>query len=340
MTVSVIIPCHNAEPYVAQTIGSLLEQTRPPEEILVVDDGSTDGSRAIAESFGNPVRVLSKRSGSASRTRIYGTSVATGDALMFLDADDVLGPEALEALVDALERDPGSVASCPWYRLEQKDGRWVRRPASCRPRRPGQDPLEAWLDGWYHPPCAVLWSRSAYEQAGGWDPDVTLNDDGDLMMRALVQGVPLRLTERGTAFYRRLPEGAVSLSGKRLTHGGLESWASVIARIGQMLEARGALAPYRRALGDAFKRLAADAAEHHPDLVGTCVAHRQRYGEPAGKVWVRDVYRRIGGYVRRARHKVRRVGEVLTPPRQPPAPEPVDEVRFGLRSSKAVAEVS
>jgi glycosyltransferase involved in cell wall biosynthesis len=332
MTVSVVVPCYNAEPYLAQTVNSVLEQTRPPDEVIVVNDGSTDGSLAIAESFGGRVRVLSERSGSASRTRIYGASVATGDALMFLDADDVLGPAALAALVSALERHPGSVASCPWYRLEQRDGLWVRRPPSCKPRRPGQDALEAWIDGWYRPPCSVLWSRSAYERAGGWDPAPSPNDDGDLMMRALVRGVPLHLTDRGSAFYRRLPEGAASLSGERLTRDGLEAWVGGIARIGRMLEERGRLGPYRRALGDAFGRLAEDAAPY-PDLAAVCAGHRRRFGDPQWKSAVRGLREGVRARVGAARRRAGRLAGGPSAGAAAPPRESLEEVRFGLETA-------
>jgi glycosyltransferase involved in cell wall biosynthesis len=325
VNVSIIIPCYNAEPYLAQAIGSVLEQTRPPEELIVVDDGSTDGSRAIAESFGNRVRVLSRRSGSASRTRILGASEATGDALMFFDADDVLGPTALQVLVEELERHPEGVAACPWFRLELRDNVWVRRPPSCTPRRPGQDALEAWIDGWYHPPCSVLWSRVAYEQAGGWDERGGPNDDGFLMMRALAQEVPLRLTAEGAAYYRRLPQGTTSFSGMRLTEEGLQAWVWVMERIAELLEERGRLEPYRRALDDAFGRLAADCGDRFPTLAALCLQHQRTYGDA---VW----QRRARVLRRRLRSGFSRFRRVLAPPvrETPPAPEPPEEVRFGL----------
>lgn len=92
MTVTVVIPCFNGETYLAQTLRSVLNQTLPPLEILVVDNGSSDGSVALAEGFGEPVRVLHQPTAGASRARNVGAASARGDALMFLDADDLLGP--------------------------------------------------------------------------------------------------------------------------------------------------------------------------------------------------------------------------------------------------------
>jgi glycosyltransferase involved in cell wall biosynthesis len=328
MTVSVIIPCYNAEPYLAQTIGSVLAQTRPPDELIVVDDGSTDNSFAIAESFGDGVRVLSKRSGSASETRNYGASFATGDALMFLDADDVLGPTALEALVEELERHPGSIATCPWYRLELVDGVWVRRPPSCTPRQPEQDTLDAWLRGWYHSPCSVLWSRAAYEQTGGWDERAGPNDDGYLMMRTLVLGIPLRLTSEGEAFYRRLPGDEVSLSGTRFTEPGLRARIWVIAQIAHMLEERNRLKPYRSALGVAFAMIASDCGGRHSELAKDCAVYRRRYGDPVWKRALRSLQRRF-----RSRIEHVKVSPDSSENASLKASGPLEEIRYGLDQS-------
>ena len=331
MRVSVIIPCHNAEPYLAQTIGSVLEQSRPPDEIIVVDDGSTDGSRAIAASFGDRVRVVQERNGNAPATRNRGAALATGDALMFLDADDVLGPTALEALVEELERQGGGIAACPWYRLELTDGVWVRRPPSCAPRRPGQDALDAWLRGWYHPPCSVLWARAAYERTGGWDPRARVNNDGDLMMQALARGVPLHLTSDGAAFYRRLPEGAVSLSGTRFTEVGLRARIGVIERVAGELESCGRLGPYRAALDEAFGHLTGDCSNSYADLAAECVRLRRRYGDPT---WARAAQ----GFLRRARARLRRLRQAVSP-RSEAHPEahpeaPLEVIRFGLDTAE------
>jgi O-antigen biosynthesis protein len=270
ITVSVVIPCFNAAPYLAQTIGSVLEQTVVAHEILVVDDGSTDGSRAIAERFAaaapDRVRVVSERSGQAARTRNLGALDATGTALFFLDADDVLAPDTLEALTAGLARQPDAIAICPWYRLERVDGCWVRRPPSCRPRRPGEDALSAWLTGWYHPPCSVLWSRAAFERAGRWDERANPNDDGDLMMRALAAGVALVETSSGAGYYRRLPAGHTSLSGTRFSDAGLSARLWTIEKIAAWLEERGCLGAYRKPLQQAALLVAGDAGDPQHDL--------------------------------------------------------------------------
>ena len=270
LSISVVIPCRDAEPYLAQTIGSALDQTLVPYEVIVVDDGSTDASVAIARRFERPVgsrvRVLSGRCGSASATRNLGASVASGDALMFLDADDVIAPDTLDALATALVEEQAGVALCPWYRVELKEGRWVSGPASCAPRRRGDDLLASWLRGWYRPTCSVLWDREAFQRAGRWDESCRQNDDGDLMIRALAYGTAVAQTDRGAGFYRRLPRGQTSLSGTRLSRPGLEARLRVARKIAYLLHDQGRRAPYRAALADHCRAIAADARPEHHDL--------------------------------------------------------------------------
>ena len=323
MKVSVIIPCRNGAPYLAQAIGSALDQTRPPHEVIVVDDGSTDGSLPLARLFEacvpDRVRVLSVAFGRASRARNLGALIATGDSLMFLDADDVLGRDALEALTDALARLPAGIAVCPWFRLAFREERWVKQPPSCVPRSPGQDALRAWLTGWYHPPCSTLWSRSAFERAGRWDEQAIVNQDGDLIMRALASGITLLEASKGTAYYRRHPDGQTSLSGSRFTREGLAARIRIIAKIAYLLQDQQRLRPYRESIGIAFGRIAADAAERHTDLCEQARACARHYGPALGARAIRRMLPRP--------RAVRRAGA---------AREPFEEVRCGLDRAEQV----
>ena len=110
LTVSAIICCYNGSSFLAQTLDSLLGQTSRPEEIIVIDDGSTDDSAAIAQRYGPPVRVIRQANQGLPASRNGGIQAARGDYLLFIDADDLLHPTALELLRGAASKVPGSVA--------------------------------------------------------------------------------------------------------------------------------------------------------------------------------------------------------------------------------------
>lgn len=104
--VSVIVPVYNGEKYLTEAIASALRQTQRPDEIIVVDDGSTDASVSIAEQFGAPVHVFSQEHRGSGAARNCGAGVAGGEWIAFLDADDIWQPGKLALQLAALEVEP------------------------------------------------------------------------------------------------------------------------------------------------------------------------------------------------------------------------------------------
>lgn len=104
MTVSVVIPTYNRAAFVGAAIESALDQSRVPDEILVIDDGSTDDTPQVLAQFGPPVKVIRQVNRGRSAARNAGLANAAGDAVIFLDSDDLLMPECIERCAAALER--------------------------------------------------------------------------------------------------------------------------------------------------------------------------------------------------------------------------------------------
>src|SRR5437868_11251554 len=96
MLVSILIPCYNAERWVAQAIESALSQTWPEKEVIVVDDGSTDGSLDVIKRFGHLIQWETGPNRGANPTRNRLLELAEGDWLQYLDADDYLMPRKIE----------------------------------------------------------------------------------------------------------------------------------------------------------------------------------------------------------------------------------------------------
>jgi glycosyltransferase involved in cell wall biosynthesis len=106
ISISVVIPVFNCQRYLGEAIESVLAQTLPPLEIIVVDDGSTDGSAEVANSFGARVRYEKRIHAGIAATRNHGISIAHGGWLAFLDADDLWLREKLAAQFAELEKYP------------------------------------------------------------------------------------------------------------------------------------------------------------------------------------------------------------------------------------------
>jgi glycosyltransferase involved in cell wall biosynthesis len=108
--VAIIIPCYNASAFIRETIDSTLRQSLMPAEVIVVDDGSTDGSAAIAESYGSPVRVIRQHNQGESIAMNAAIAVARADYIVILGADDVLHPYLIESQWSAIRDVPKGVA--------------------------------------------------------------------------------------------------------------------------------------------------------------------------------------------------------------------------------------
>ncbi|HEX6938023.1 MAG TPA: glycosyltransferase [Longimicrobiales bacterium] len=272
--VSVIIPCRDAEAFLAEAIESVLAQRGVEVEPIVVDDGSRDRSWQIAQSYGALIVVVRQEARGACHARNHGARRATGRYLMFLDADDVLAEDALAAQVDALGGRTDRIAACAWSWLRRAGGRWRVVPGlPIEP--PGGDPIAAWLDGWYIPPCALVWPREAFRRTGGWDETILADQDGDLMLRALIGGVGLAAAPGGHAYYRDHGTARLSVS-KNVAPEALRSRRRVIERAADALRAAGRAAQYRPSIGRAFHRLAKMAYDADREFALDCERQAER----------------------------------------------------------------
>jgi hypothetical protein len=126
-SISAVIPSYNVAAYLGQALDSVLGQTLPPLEVIVVDDGSTDASAAVAESYGPPVRVIRQKNQGPSIARNRGLDEARGEWVAFLDGDDYWLPGKLEKQVAAIEPDVVMLHT-NWHNFGARDE--IRDPAA------------------------------------------------------------------------------------------------------------------------------------------------------------------------------------------------------------------
>ncbi len=199
-TYSVVIPVFNVERYLGGAIESALAQTLPPLEVLVVDDGSTDSSRAVAAAFAGRVRVFSGPNAGPSAARNRGVREARGDWVAFLDADDLFEPGYLRAADAHLAENANVGLLCSSVRILE-DG----RPTShvIRKNSPGPAYSTAGLlEGDIGTICTPLVRRDLFLSIGGFDESFRANEDGHLWLR-LSRLTSVHQTREPLLLYRR-----------------------------------------------------------------------------------------------------------------------------------------
>jgi len=186
--VSVVIPAHDAEPFLAATIASALGQTLAPLEVLVVDDASRDATRDVASSFGSPVRVLQGEGRGVSAARNLGMAAARGEWIAWLDHDDLWEPEKLDRQVRIVRDDPRAGLVFTEARVEPADGGPAVAaevfPLIDDPARLLANPLGELAHWNFVPMSSVMTSRGALQGLDGpFDTRYQLSEDWDLWLR-------------------------------------------------------------------------------------------------------------------------------------------------------------
>jgi glycosyltransferase involved in cell wall biosynthesis len=220
-TVSVIMPAYNVAPYLEASIASVLAQSYTDLELVIVDDGSTDGTHRIAADWAarDPRIVLvRKENGGISTARNRAMAVASGELFALLDSDDIWEPEFLQAQVDVLRDRPDVdlVTANGWYLGSRLDGRLIRPWPDPRP-----DPdLGHILGDEYAIFIMTVFRRRVYETIGGFDETCRTNEDYDYWLRAAIAGFRFARNDRPLARYRRRDD-SLSASEVRMLRGAL-----------------------------------------------------------------------------------------------------------------------
>ncbi|MBI5057147.1 MAG: glycosyltransferase [Nitrospirae bacterium] len=179
--VTVIIPVHNRPHTIRRAIDSILSQSLQPEEIIVVDDCSTDGTQEILKSYGDKLTCvfLSENSG-PSRARNEGVKYAKTEWIAFLDSDDCWEKDKLKNQIAYLTR-------CPFYQILQSEEMWIRNGVRVNPCMHHKKP-EGWiweqsLERCLVSPSGVLVKRSLLERYGLFDEGLLVCEDYDLWLK-------------------------------------------------------------------------------------------------------------------------------------------------------------
>ena len=215
VTISVIIPCFNVEAYISDCLQSVLSQKVLPFEIICVDDGSTDDTITIIESFiarhpGKIILLRNEGNKGATYSRNRGMSVAKGNYLQFLDADDILLPHKFEHqtnILNALEELPDIlVGSFTKKFLDGQEKEYINTEA---------DKWVALIDNRIGVTSANLFQKSKIEEVGGWSEYLKSSQEYDLMFRMMQKDATVHFDSLKVNINRERPSGSITKSNPK-----------------------------------------------------------------------------------------------------------------------------
>ena len=206
---SIVVACYNHEKFVKESVDSALCQTHLDREIIVVDDGSSDSTAMILESFGESILFakLPDNRG-AGNARNHGASLATGRYLVFLDGDDVLMPWALEVYHRL-------IAACEPTLILGKCAKCFRTTPVLGAGAPDAIEFVQYPDflskdrSWIYNTSALIVDRVTFLSAGGWSTDIFYQDIQDLLSKLGIAGKTVLTLEPATVWYRMHSTNAV-----------------------------------------------------------------------------------------------------------------------------------
>lgn len=220
--VSIIIPVRDRPVMIIEAINSVLDQTHPPDEILVIDDGSSDGTVAAVATLGSAVTLLRAGGQGPAAARNVGLGSASGEVIGFLDSDDLWPRLALETQLSVLARRPD--ADAVWgmgqWRIEQGGASLGAATDGTVERIPGVN--------------SMVFRKSALDQLGGFNSALRFAEDHDLVRRFRAAGMTMAEHDALVAIYRR--------------HGGNMTEDREAARRGSLAAAAAALRSRRAAV--------------------------------------------------------------------------------------------
>ena len=209
MKASILIPAYNAAEFIGETLASCVQQGRDCiEEIIVINDHSEDDTRGVVERFqakhpeihiileDNPTK-------GACSARNHALSLAQGDAIQWLDADDLLGERKLEAQLKLLNQNPQHLIASKWRRFAgdlthlwpEEKGAWSHVPVQSSPR-------EWLLAERMMIPAGWIGSRQLFDSIQPWDVSLLINQDGEYFTRAIVASAGVILEPESRVYYR------------------------------------------------------------------------------------------------------------------------------------------
>lgn len=215
--VSILIPAYNAENWIAYTLESVVGQTWPCKEIIVVNDGSTDGTEEVARRFASrQLKVVSTENRGLSSAVNQAYRMSQGDYIQELDSDDLLAPDKIERQMNALQEGDSKriLLSSPWghFYYRTRHAQFVRN-SLWNDLSPVEWLLRKMGENLHMQNATWLVSRELAEAAGPWDENLQYDQDGEYYCRVLMASDRTRFVAEARVFYRVSNSNRISYIG-------------------------------------------------------------------------------------------------------------------------------
>ncbi|MBK6479813.1 MAG: glycosyltransferase family 2 protein [Saprospiraceae bacterium] len=244
--VSVIIPAYNAALYLEECIQSVLNQTWKSLEIIIVNDGSTDKTADIVRPYlaDNRIRYIFQKNQGCSSAKNTGLSAATGDYIQYLDADDMISPDKINAQLQVLQQDPLKLAVCKTYIFDNSTNT-TQIPLDIEFLYSTSDSLEFILNLYglngtrgMIQPNAFLFSKELSLLTGPWDMTLSPSpdEDGEYFCRMMLQSSGIEYVDAGINYYRK-SKSNTSLSSNHDQQHAIGSLKSIKLKADHLLKA-------------------------------------------------------------------------------------------------------
>ena len=180
MNISVVIPSYNRKEFLKRSIDSVINQTIKPFEIIVVDDGSTDGTESIIKGHYDFVKFIKQKNKGVSAARNVGIKVSIGEWICFLDSDDEWKKDKLEKQIIAVNSNPG-------YKFFHSNEIWIKNGLRINQKKKhkkyGGDIFEKCLDMCRISPSSVMIDKTIFDEVGNFNEDLAVCEDYELWLR-------------------------------------------------------------------------------------------------------------------------------------------------------------
>ncbi|AYL97257.1 glycosyltransferase family 2 protein [Mucilaginibacter celer] len=278
--VSVCIPAYNCEKYVGQAIKSVLAQTYADIEVIVVDDGSADGTLNVIEQIDDKrLKAISTPNHGASAARNLAYQNATGQYIIFFDADDLLPPDFIDRQLNRINGRDDVIVLSGWGRFYNDD------PGTFKAEQiPYQEmQLAGWINTYWRAgapmtaPGRSLIPRRLIEKAGLWNEELSLNDDMEFYTRMFIKAQSILFCHDAVLYYRSGIGGLSSRKGPKAYNSLLQSISLSINYALQVVDNSDEI---RLSSANMLQGVIYELYPHHRELIGKAQKQINQLGRP------------------------------------------------------------